>query len=100
MRHRLATILNASVENVDVFTILHSPHNANTTQLDVRFSAHGSPYYEPERINAAIDKHQAEVREKTNFCYLRGYYTHMCSLRLTNVAQRSKLVFNRTTLVP
>lgn len=62
MKHRLAEILNTSVENVDVFTILHSPHNPNTTQLDVRFSAHGSPYYQPEKINAAIDKHQAEVR--------------------------------------
>lgn len=71
LRNQLATILNASVENVDVFTILHSPHNANTTQLDVRFSAHGSPYYEPERINAAINKHQAEVyiikKKKTLF---------------------------------
>lgn len=61
LKQRLASILNASVENVDVFTILHSPHNPNITQLDVRFSAHGSPYYQPEKINAAIDKHQAEV---------------------------------------
>lgn len=49
---------------MDVFTVLHSPHNPNITQLDVRFSAHGSPYYQPEKINAAIDKHQAEVRNK------------------------------------
>lgn len=62
LKQRLASILNASVENVDVFTILHSPHNPNNSQLDVRFSAHGSPYYQPEKINAAIDKHQAEVR--------------------------------------
>lgn len=67
----MASILNATVENVDVFTILHSPHNPNTTQLDVRFSAHGSPYYQPERINAAIDKHQGEVRIKNYFTYYR-----------------------------
>jgi len=67
----LASILTATVENVDVFTILHSPHNPNTTQLDVRFSAHGSPYYQPERINAAIDKHQAEVSNKDNLTFCR-----------------------------
>jgi len=69
LKRRLASILNASIENVDVFTILHSPHNPNITQLDVRFSAHGSPYYQPEKINAAIDKHQAEVRI---YLYMRG----------------------------
>jgi hypothetical protein len=51
---RLAHILNVSVENVDVFTVLHSPHNSNTSLLDVRFSAHGSPYWRPERLNAAV----------------------------------------------
>lgn len=75
MKHRLADILNTSIENVDVFTILHSPHNPNTTQLDVRFSAHGSPYYQPEKINAAIDKHQAEVRNTIlkNYCFFFSY---------------------------
>jgi len=51
---RLARILNVSVENVDVFTVLHSPHNSNTSLLDVRFSAHGSPYWKPEKLNAAV----------------------------------------------
>jgi hypothetical protein len=51
---RLALILNVSVENVDVFTVLHSPHNSNTSLLDVRFSAHGSPYWKPEKLNAAV----------------------------------------------
>jgi hypothetical protein len=51
---RLAHILNVSMENVDVFTVLHSPHNSNTSLLDVRFSAHGSPYWKPEKLNAAV----------------------------------------------
>jgi len=51
---RLARILNVSAENVDVFTVLHSPHNSNTSLLDVRFSAHGSPYWKPEKLNAAV----------------------------------------------
>lgn len=51
---RLAAILNVSLENVDVFTVLHSPHNSNTSLLDVRFSAHGSPFWKPEKLNAAV----------------------------------------------
>lgn len=60
-RKYLAKYLNISEENVDVFTVLHSTHNDNPTQLDVRFSAHGSPYYSPEKLNAAVSVHNAEV---------------------------------------
>lgn len=61
LRSFLANAVNASEENVDVFTVLRSPLHENETILDVRFSAHGSPYYEPERINAAIVKRQNDV---------------------------------------
>lgn len=60
---RLAEIFNVSVENVDVFTVLHSPHNNNASLLDVRFSAHGSPYYEPEKLNTYVDTH-TEIIER------------------------------------
>jgi hypothetical protein len=60
-RSRLAHILNVSAENVDVFTVLHSPHNSNTSLLDVRFSAHGSPYRKPEKLNAAVALNKAVV---------------------------------------
>lgn len=62
LRNRIAQRLNASVDNVDVFTVLHSPHNTNESLLDVRFSAHGSPYYHPEKLNAAILQHQEQVK--------------------------------------
>jgi hypothetical protein len=58
---RLARILNVSLENVDVFTVLHSPHNSNASLLDVRFSAHGSPYRHPEKLNAAVGLNKAVV---------------------------------------
>ncbi|KAF6207435.1 hypothetical protein GE061_018678 [Apolygus lucorum] len=54
LKKLIATYLNVSEENVDVFTVLHSPHNTNPLLLDVRFSAHGSPYYSPEKLNAAV----------------------------------------------
>ncbi|XP_066996058.2 DE-cadherin [Anabrus simplex] len=64
LRRQLATFLNVSEENVDVFTVLHSPHNMNSTQLDVRFSAHGSPYYHPERLNGLAAKNQEKIERE------------------------------------
>lgn len=61
LRARLAHYLNTSLENVDVFTVLHSTHHDNQSLLDVRFSAHGSPYYAPEKMNAAITNNWKEV---------------------------------------
>lgn len=61
---RLARILNVSLENVDVFTVLHSPHNSNASLLDVRFSAHGSPYRRPEKLNAAVALNKASIEQE------------------------------------
>lgn len=51
--------MNTSKENVDVFTVLVSP--TNKSLIDVRFSAHGSPYYLPENLNAKVSDHQNEL---------------------------------------
>lgn len=59
----MALALNNSEENIDIFTVMHSPKNNYTAQLDVRFSAHGSPYYPAERINAAVVKNKEEVKK-------------------------------------
>ena len=58
---RIAQIANVSIDNVDVFTVLHSPHNSNSSLLDVRFSAHGSPYRQPEKLNADIARNKGIV---------------------------------------
>ncbi|XP_031842734.1 DE-cadherin isoform X2 [Nomia melanderi] len=67
-QERIANMLNASVENVDVFTVLHSPHHNNRSLLDVRFSVHGSPYYAPEKLNTILAQHSREIEQelKTN----------------------------------
>lgn len=59
----MAKILNASLENVDVFTVIPSP--SNTSLVDIRFSAHGSPYYLPEKLNSKSDEHQKEIERIT-----------------------------------
>jgi hypothetical protein len=57
----LARILNTSAENVDVFTVLHSPKRDNQSLLDVRFSAHGSPYHSAVKLNRIISENQDRV---------------------------------------
>ncbi|KAK4871852.1 hypothetical protein RN001_015976 [Aquatica leii] len=54
-------ILNTSIENVDVFTVIPSP--TNSSFVDVRFSAHGSPYYLPEKLNSKTYEHQQELEK-------------------------------------
>ena len=51
-KETVAEILGTHEENVDVFSVQMAPgpHGA----VDVRFAAHGSPYYAPERILALL----------------------------------------------
>ncbi|XP_032691269.1 DE-cadherin [Odontomachus brunneus] len=63
-QEKVAAMLNVSVENVDVFTVLHSPHYNNRSLLDVRFSAHGSPYYAPEKLNTILAQHSKEIEHE------------------------------------
>ncbi|CAG9855473.1 unnamed protein product [Phyllotreta striolata] len=63
LQQELSKILNTSLTNVDVFTVLNSPHQ-NSSFVDVRFSAHGSPYYAPEKLQNKITEHQNELERK------------------------------------
>lgn len=103
----LARLLNASAENVDIFTVLRSD---NASLLDVRFSAHGSPYYEAERINGKVSMHQAEVERELDMqvlmvnvdeCLLER--TRCDSGSCTNVLHKSSVPLqvytNRTSFV-
>ncbi|XP_078053729.1 DE-cadherin isoform X2 [Augochlora pura] len=63
-QERVANMLNASVENVDVFTVLHSPHHNNRNLLDVRFAAHGSPYFASEKLNTILSQHLKDIERE------------------------------------
>ncbi|XP_050519455.1 DE-cadherin isoform X2 [Diabrotica virgifera virgifera] len=63
LHQELSKILNTSLANVDVFTVLNSPHQ-NSSFVDVRFSAHGSPYYAPEKLENKVTDHQMELEQK------------------------------------
>ncbi|XP_050325410.1 DE-cadherin isoform X1 [Bactrocera neohumeralis] len=60
LQYSLAKLFNTSVTNVDVFTVLQ---NANNT-LDVRYSAHGSPYYAPEKLNGIVAQNQQKLENE------------------------------------
>ncbi|GAB0089877.1 DE-cadherin [Sergentomyia squamirostris] len=61
-RDSLARTFNVSLENVDVFTVLK--HDYNASYLDVRYSAHGSPYYPPEKLNGLVGQNQEKLEEE------------------------------------
>ena len=37
--------------------------------LDVRFSAHGSPYYEPERMEGRIAESKSDIEKQLGITY-------------------------------
>lgn len=62
LHRRLSRLFNTSLDNVDVFSVM-SKGSMFEQFLDVRVSAHGSPYYLPEKINYMISTHMDEVRK-------------------------------------
>nr|BAC06837.1 Pf1-cadherin [Ptychodera flava] len=48
----LVDVLGAKKENIDIFSVINVPGEEN--QCDVRWSAHGSPYYRPEKMNTQL----------------------------------------------
>lgn len=56
--NKIAELLNVTKENVDVFTVLNA---GGSKFVDVRFSAHGSPYYAPEKLNGIVGEQQERL---------------------------------------
>jgi hypothetical protein len=56
----LAQLLAIDRENVDIFSVQLRQQRPPIT--DVRFSAHGSPYYKPIKLNGIVLQHREEVR--------------------------------------
>jgi len=61
---RLASLLGvADAANVDVFTVVDAHGQAANRTVDVRYSAHGSPYYDPVRLNGLAGQHAADIEQ-------------------------------------
>jgi hypothetical protein len=78
-RDKLADLLNTERENVDVFSVqLRRKHPPVT---DIRFAAHGSPYYKPVRLNGLVLMHREEVSTHTFQHFL--LYENVCAFWVT-----------------
>ena len=62
-RALLARKLDTSVKDVDVFTVMNHPLLTRT--VDVRYAAHGSPYYRPVKLDGIISRDILQVRMLT-----------------------------------
>ncbi|KAG5874266.1 hypothetical protein JTB14_028073 [Gonioctena quinquepunctata] len=108
LHQQIAKIVNTSLANVDVFTVLQSPSQNNF--IDVRFSAHGSPYYAPEKLENKITEHQTELENKLGLDFVMIHIneclneticgiTGSCTNKL-NIKEEPAVVFtNKTSFV-
>uniref|UniRef100_A0A6B2E6C1 Putative cadherin egf lag seven-pass g-type receptor n=1 Tax=Phlebotomus kandelakii TaxID=1109342 RepID=A0A6B2E6C1_9DIPT len=106
-RDKLSDLLNTERENVDIFSVqLRRKHPPLT---DIRFSAHGSPYYKPVRLNGIVLMHREEIERDVGInITMVGideclYENQMCEGSCTNNLDISSLPYmvnaNKTALV-
>lgn len=55
----LADKLHVPKKNVAIFSVM----NTEKKQVDVRYAAHGSPYYPPSKLDSFVALDKTEVRE-------------------------------------
>ena len=55
----IAKAINTRTENVDLFSVQNAGGDAKA--VDVRFGAHGSPYYAPERLVAVLKENRNQL---------------------------------------
>lgn len=60
LREHIARNLGVPVENVDIFTVRDHPSIPRT--IDVRYSAHGSPFYQPVKLDGRLANEKNAVR--------------------------------------
>jgi len=58
-RDKMAQLLGTDRENIDIFSIQLRQQRPPIT--DIRFSAHGSPYYKPVKLDGIVLKHREEI---------------------------------------
>ncbi|XP_023290813.1 neural-cadherin isoform X1 [Orussus abietinus] len=106
-RDKLAKLLNIERENVDVFSVqLRKKHPPLT---DIRFAAHGSPYYKPVRLNGIVLMHREDIEKDVGInITMVGideclYENEICEGSCTNTLDISSLPYmvnaNKTALV-
>ncbi|KAE8737624.1 hypothetical protein FOCC_FOCC016911, partial [Frankliniella occidentalis] len=106
-REKIADLLHVDRENVDVFSVQSRRRNPPLT--DIRFSAHGSPYYKPVRLNGLVLMKREEIEKDVGInITMVGideclYENQNCEGSCTNQMEISNLPYmvnaNKTALV-
>lgn len=66
----MAKLLKVNPDNVDIFTVLRKGDYPPVT--DIRFSAHGSPYYKASKLDGLIALH----RNRVNVHFLSVFFAY------------------------
>ena len=56
----MAKKLGVDRENVDLFSVMY---NGTTEYLDIRYAAHGSPWYPASKVDGIVLQYKSEVRD-------------------------------------
>ena len=72
LQQTIASWLDVPVSNVDIFTILNHPSDERT--IDVRYAAHGSPYYRPTKLNGIMAQYKTQVRYMYSVKFLKNIF--------------------------
>ncbi|XP_071177027.1 neural-cadherin-like isoform X2 [Mytilus edulis] len=59
---KLAEKLGVPVENVDIFSVMD---NKTMQYLDIRYAAHGSPWYPPSKIDGIVTQYKTEFETES-----------------------------------
>lgn len=68
----IAAKLGVPEANVLIFTVMNHPTMSRTT--DIRFAAHGSPFYRPARLDGIVNQDKAYV----SILYIIFFYKIEC----------------------
>lgn len=69
-REIIARLVKTDVKNVDIFTVLSRQERPAIT--DIRYSAHGSPYYKPSSLDGIVALHREQVSSLPNVLVVRS----------------------------
>jgi len=107
LRDKLAQLLNLDRENIDIFSVQLRQQRPPIT--DIRFSAHGSPFYKPIKLDGIVLQNREEIELEVginitmvgiNECMMENL---ACEGSCTNMMEVSTLPYlinaNKTALV-
>lgn len=106
-REKIAELVGTSKENVDIFTVMLKQERPPIT--DVRFSAHGSPYFKATRLNGLVAQHRESIEASVGInitmvgideCIFENFYCEdSCTNELTVSSVPYMVNSNKTSLV-